>query len=175
MDNQIHCPKCNSTQITANKKGFSGGKAVAGALLTGGVGLLAGTIGSNKVIITCLACGHHFKPGEGSKTISQPQSANVNSKPLTFSQIAKLLEEQKKTINAAKQKNSNSSKNSRSKYIFGIVLFSFVLLFSLIITIAGLATKEWGLFSIWLFFSVFSILLIRLFAQKMKTITKQNI
>ena len=61
---EIKCPKCLSTQITANKKGFSGSKAVGGALLTGGIGLLAGTIGSNKIIITCLNCGHKFKPGE---------------------------------------------------------------------------------------------------------------
>lgn len=65
MNNQIHCPKCGSTQITAEKKGFSGGKAAAGAVLTGGIGLLAGTIGSNDIIITCLACGNQFKPGEG--------------------------------------------------------------------------------------------------------------
>ena len=62
---EIKCPKCGSTQLTANKKGFSGKKAVGGALLTGGIGLLAGTIGSNKIKITCLACGHQFKPGEG--------------------------------------------------------------------------------------------------------------
>lgn len=66
-ENQIHCPKCNSTQITANKKGFSAGKAVAGAILTGGIGLAAGAIGSGKVVITCLACGHQFKPGSGKK------------------------------------------------------------------------------------------------------------
>jgi predicted RNA-binding Zn-ribbon protein involved in translation (DUF1610 family) len=61
----IGCPKCGSTQIVANKKGFSGTKAVAGAVLTGGIGLLAGTIGSNKIRITCLSCGNQFKPGEG--------------------------------------------------------------------------------------------------------------
>jgi hypothetical protein len=65
MSNQIHCPRCNSTQITANKKGFSAGKAAAGALLTGGMGLLAGTHGSGNIRITCLTCGHKFKPGEG--------------------------------------------------------------------------------------------------------------
>jgi predicted nucleic-acid-binding Zn-ribbon protein len=64
MTNEIRCPKCRSNQVTADKKGFSGTKAVGGAILTGGVGLLAGTIGSNKIIITCLACGHQFKPGE---------------------------------------------------------------------------------------------------------------
>ncbi len=67
-NDQIHCPKCGSTQITANKKGFSGRKAVAGAVLTGGIGILAGTIGSKKIIITCLNCGKQFKPGEGAST-----------------------------------------------------------------------------------------------------------
>lgn len=60
----MKCPKCYSTQLTSNQKGFSGGKAVAGAILTGGIGLLAGTIGSSKVIITCLRCGHKFKAGD---------------------------------------------------------------------------------------------------------------
>jgi len=66
--NQILCPKCGSNQLTANQKGFSGGKALAGAVLTGGIGLLAGTIGSKDVIITCLSCGKQFKPGEGKTT-----------------------------------------------------------------------------------------------------------
>jgi hypothetical protein len=61
---EIKCPKCGSTQLTTDKKGFSGKKAVAGAVLTGGIGLLAGTIGSNKIKITCLKCGTQFKPGE---------------------------------------------------------------------------------------------------------------
>ncbi|MBI9068747.1 MAG: hypothetical protein JEZ09_15740 [Salinivirgaceae bacterium] len=79
---EIRCPKCNSNQLTANKKGFSGKKAVAGAVLTGGIGLLAGTLGSNKVKITCLACGKEFKPGEGKKTtilISNPEKNNQES------------------------------------------------------------------------------------------------
>ena len=63
MEN-IKCPKCGSEQISVNKKGFSGKNAVAGAVLTGGIGLLAGTIGSNKVMITCLNCGNVFKPGD---------------------------------------------------------------------------------------------------------------
>ena len=62
---ELQCPYCRSNQLTANKKGFSGKQAIAGVILTGGIGLLAGTIGSNKVIITCLSCGNEFKPGEG--------------------------------------------------------------------------------------------------------------
>lgn len=61
---EIKCPKCASEQIYANKKGFSAGKAVGGAILVGGVGLAAGAIGRNKVQLTCMRCGHKFKPGE---------------------------------------------------------------------------------------------------------------
>jgi len=81
---EIKCPNCQSTQLTANKKGFSGTQAVGGAILTGGIGLLAGTIGSNKIKITCLACGHQFSPGgdlEGVKKKKQ-QDAEVLQKPL---------------------------------------------------------------------------------------------
>jgi DNA-directed RNA polymerase subunit RPC12/RpoP len=71
MTQEIKCPKCGSTQLSANKKGFSGKKAVVGGLLTGGVGLLAGTIGSNKVKITCLACGKEFAPGEDMESLKK--------------------------------------------------------------------------------------------------------
>lgn len=73
---EIVCPKCSSSQLFANKKGFSGKKAVAGAILTGGVGLLAGTIGSNKVKITCLSCGNVFNPGQG-KPVKHASNAIV--------------------------------------------------------------------------------------------------
>lgn len=57
------CPKCGSTSLSANKKGFSAGKAAAGMFLTGGLaGAVAGGIGANKVEVTCLSCGHKFRP-----------------------------------------------------------------------------------------------------------------
>ncbi|WP_289055200.1 zinc-ribbon domain-containing protein [Carboxylicivirga marina] len=59
---KIKCPKCKSTQLTSNKKGFSLGNAVVGGVLTGGVGLLGGFVGSNKIIITCLKCGKKWNP-----------------------------------------------------------------------------------------------------------------
>lgn len=65
MTEELQCEKCGSTQLSADKKGFSGKQAVAGAVLTGGIGVLAGTIGSNKIKITCLSCGHQFEPGHG--------------------------------------------------------------------------------------------------------------
>lgn len=61
----IFCPNCLSNHLHSEQKGFSGGKALAGAVLAGGIGLLAGTIGSKKVDITCLKCKHKFKAGEG--------------------------------------------------------------------------------------------------------------
>lgn len=82
MDDKIKCPKCGSTQLTANKKGFSGTQAVGGAILTGGIGLLAGTIGSNKIKITCLVCGHQFRPGadlEGVKKKKQQEAENFKN------------------------------------------------------------------------------------------------
>jgi predicted RNA-binding Zn-ribbon protein involved in translation (DUF1610 family) len=49
-ENQVCCPKCGSTQIHAEKRGW---------------GLMTGFIGARKVYITCLACGKRFSPGEG--------------------------------------------------------------------------------------------------------------
>lgn len=71
----IKCPKCGSSQISSQRKGFSGGKAVAGAVLTGGIGLLAGTIGSNKVNLCCLKCGNQFKPGEDMESKDEKKKA----------------------------------------------------------------------------------------------------
>jgi hypothetical protein len=59
----VRCPHCRSTQITANTKGFGLGKATVGGVLLGPVGLLGGLIGSRKVKITCLKCGHSWAPG----------------------------------------------------------------------------------------------------------------
>lgn len=55
------CPKCGSTSLSANKKGFGIGKAVIGANVVGPIGLAAGNLNSQKIIITCLNCGHKFK------------------------------------------------------------------------------------------------------------------
>lgn len=59
-----YCPKCGSTSLSANKKGFGVGKAVVGAWAVGPIGLTAGNIGRQKVLVTCLNCGHQFKPGK---------------------------------------------------------------------------------------------------------------
>ena len=50
------CPKCGSTSLSVNKKGYSFVKGVR-------ISPLGGTIGMNKLKVTCLNCGHTFKPG----------------------------------------------------------------------------------------------------------------
>lgn len=59
----VRCPKCKGTQITAHKKGFGLGKAVVGTVT---FGLLAGAgfgaVGKNKIYLSCMHCGHQWKP-----------------------------------------------------------------------------------------------------------------
>ena len=64
IDNTPKCPKCGSTSISADKKGFGVGKAVVGAAVAGPIGLTLGNAGAKKVRITCLACGHQWMAGK---------------------------------------------------------------------------------------------------------------
>ena len=55
------CPKCRRGFLTAvgeRKGGFSGGKAVGGAILLGPIGLAAGALGKKKVTYICKNCGY---------------------------------------------------------------------------------------------------------------------
>lgn len=63
-NNVARCPKCGSTSLSADKKGFGIGKAVVGAAVAGPIGLVAGNIGSKRVRVTCLKCGHQFWAGK---------------------------------------------------------------------------------------------------------------
>ncbi|WP_285022622.1 hypothetical protein [Lactococcus garvieae] len=62
---KIRCKHCWSTNVSFmqnNRKGFSVGKATGGALLTGGIGLLAGFAGKKgKNEWYCNNCGRTFK------------------------------------------------------------------------------------------------------------------
>ena len=60
-NNQLKCPKCKSTNLTANTKGFGLGKAAVGGILLGPVGLLGGLLGSKKPVFICLNCGNQFE------------------------------------------------------------------------------------------------------------------
>lgn len=46
-DSLVHCPKCNSTQITTGSRGYS---------------LAWGFIGSGKTVNRCANCGHKWEP-----------------------------------------------------------------------------------------------------------------
>jgi|SRR5690625_255360 len=62
--NIVACPNCDSTNvhfIKNDRKGFSIGKALGGAVLTGGIGALAGFAGKKgKDQWHCGDCGHAF-------------------------------------------------------------------------------------------------------------------
>lgn len=65
QDNNVaRCPKCGSTSLTANKKGFSLAKGALGVATLGAYGVVAAGHGKNKVIVTCLKCGHQWKAGK---------------------------------------------------------------------------------------------------------------
>lgn len=62
VDNTIRCPKCGSTNLYTDKKGFGIGKAVVGTAVTGLVGgVLLGSMGRKKLEHTCINCNHRFK------------------------------------------------------------------------------------------------------------------
>ena len=61
-DAMMKCPRCGSTSLSGNKKGYGIGKGVVGAMVVGPLGLMAGNIGSGKVKVTCMQCGYKFKP-----------------------------------------------------------------------------------------------------------------
>lgn len=58
----ISYPKCYSRNIVTGTRGFSGKNAVTGAVLAGPIGLVGGLHGSSKVQLTCLDCGHEWRP-----------------------------------------------------------------------------------------------------------------
>lgn len=59
--NYSTCPKCRigyMTSVGQRTGGFSGGKAVAGAVLLGPIGLAAGALGKKKTMYMCQKCGY---------------------------------------------------------------------------------------------------------------------
>ena len=62
---EVKCPKCKSLNVALlgqDRKGFSMGKMVGGAVLTGGIGALAGFIGKKgKYQFYCQDCGKRFE------------------------------------------------------------------------------------------------------------------
>ena len=63
----MKCPYCNDDNIHIEKQGFGFGKALIGGALLGPLGLFLGAINKNKLICTCLNCGHTFSIEDGIK------------------------------------------------------------------------------------------------------------
>lgn len=61
----VRCPKCKSAKIHAEKRGFS---------------IWIGFYGSGKIVVTCLACGHKFAPGQGLNVVPLPALPPVKPK-----------------------------------------------------------------------------------------------
>ena len=59
--NYTTCPKCRIgylQSVSERTGGFSGGKAVVGAVLVGPLGLAAGALGKKKTTYQCNRCGY---------------------------------------------------------------------------------------------------------------------
>lgn len=55
------CPNCKEYQnYKGYKKGFGLGKSIAGSIIFGPTGLLAGFIGTNKIYAICNNCSHKW-------------------------------------------------------------------------------------------------------------------
>lgn len=108
QEEYLCCPKCGSRELHAEHKGFSGGKALAGALVTGGIGLLAGTIGSRDTQITCLKCGNKFKAGEaavmrpGSDSVSEDETMVLSFLPAKLQAVKWYKERHNCSLSEAK-------------------------------------------------------------------------
>lgn len=86
------CPRCLSKELHAEHKGYSGKNALVGGLLIGGVGLLAGTIGSTDVLISCLKCGAKFKAGEALTVNTKKDNSILDEALLSLLKEGKTLE-----------------------------------------------------------------------------------
>ena len=64
----IKCPFCSSRKLTSSRRGFSIIQAVAGELLFGPAGALAGAIDQDKITVKCENCGKSWEAG----TIAPP-------------------------------------------------------------------------------------------------------
>jgi hypothetical protein len=61
LDGRPCCPNCDSDALSTQKEGLSVGRAVAGGVLAGGAGVVAGGLGSNGSVVRCLRCGYSWK------------------------------------------------------------------------------------------------------------------
>ncbi len=87
------CPRCNSSQVTAGKKGFGIGKAAIGGILLGPVGLLAGFIGSKNMEFVCLSCKERWNSGSNKNTAEWLQKQTESARNIVNKYMGKDLTE----------------------------------------------------------------------------------
>jgi hypothetical protein len=74
----VRCPKCGAATVHAEKRGWN---------------IWVGFIGSGAIVITCLKCGHRFKPGEGlAAPVSPPPAAARQPAPPPAKKPSKLYD-----------------------------------------------------------------------------------
>jgi hypothetical protein len=61
-DEAVKCPECGSAEVHAEKRGWR---------------LTTGFFGSGKIVLTCLKCGHTFKPGTYWATSSTQEKSDT--------------------------------------------------------------------------------------------------
>jgi DNA-directed RNA polymerase subunit RPC12/RpoP len=125
QEEYLCCPKCGSRELHAEHKGFSGGKALAGALVTGGIGLLAGTIGSRDTQITCLKCGNKFKAGEavvkrpGGDSVSEDEAMVLSFLPAKLQAVKWYKERHNCSLSEAKDSVDAIAAKHNSELAYG--------------------------------------------------------
>ena len=89
MDYTKLCPKCGGALVAISERtgGFSGTKAVAGAVVAGPVGVAAGALGKKLTTVQCQKCGYTMEI-----SASKAQSAEA------YGQIYGPLEELRRQI-----------------------------------------------------------------------------
>ncbi|MDQ7092413.1 TerD family protein [Desulfosporosinus sp. PR] len=92
-DPGIVCPRCNSTRVTAGRKGFGIGKAAIGGMMLGPVGLLAGFIGSRNLEFVCLTCRGRWNAASNRNTAQWLQQQTENARNIVTKYMGKDLTE----------------------------------------------------------------------------------
>ena len=113
----VRCPKCHSTNYTANKNGFGVGKAAVGALVAGPIGLAAGAIGSSNVMLTCLSCGNRWSPNSFSANIDKEYQRREIERSTPFPKQPRVLKE-----SVHKQMIENAIKNHKEPHVISAII-----------------------------------------------------
>lgn len=94
VEEAVQCPKCGSKQIVANKKGFGVGKAAAGVVLLGPLGLAGGMIGSNEIALSCMKCGNRWEP----KKLAASSNGNAPVRRVTMAKVYTLNDKESSSV-----------------------------------------------------------------------------